>query len=184
MSVTIMKPTKTAVPGHPMLFLRDEIDRLFDTVFTGSPLSAFERWDFDMPRLSSIAPVFRATWPKADMSETDKAYIITTELPGMDENDIEVSFSDHILTISGEKSREIKEGDDDTNFHLMERSYGTVRRTFRVPDGIDEKKISAEFEHGVLTLTLPKGKVASPKTIPVKGKAAKKPKARKTKKAS
>src|SRR5262249_14714840 len=92
--------------------------------------------------------------PAVDIVEKEKAYEITAELPGMDESNIDVKFSDGTLTIKGEKRGEREEKKKD--FYLSERRYGSFQRSFGVPDGVDADKIEASFKNGVLTVTLPK----------------------------
>ena len=97
------------------------------------------------------------TWGKApavDIAEEETAYEITAELPGMDESNIDLKFSDGTLTIKGEKKDEREEKQKD--YHLSERRYGSFQRSFGVPDGVDADKIEAHFKNGVLTVTLPK----------------------------
>src|SRR5262249_59273404 len=93
---------------------------------------------------------------------------ITAELPGMDEKDIDVKFSDGTLTIKGEKQGEREEKKKD--FYLSERRYGSFQRSFAVPAGVDADRIAANFKNGVLTVTLPKTPRAqtSEKRIPVR----------------
>jgi HSP20 family protein len=106
-----------------------------------------------------VEPFWRGevTWGKApavDIAEHETAYEITAELPGMDESNIDVKFSDGTLTIKGEKKDEREEKQKD--YHLSERRYGSFQRSFGVPDGVDADKIEAHFKNGVLTVTLPK----------------------------
>ena len=89
-----------------------------------------------------------------DIAEHETAYEITAELPGMDESNIDVKFSDGTLTIKGEKKDEREEKQKD--YHLSERRYGSFQRSFGVPDGVDADNIEAHFKNGVLTVTLPK----------------------------
>ena len=89
-----------------------------------------------------------------DIVDTEKAYEITAELPGMDESNIDVKFSDDTLTIKGEKRDEREEKKKD--YYLSERRYGSFQRSFGVLDGVDTDKIEANFKNGVLTVTLPK----------------------------
>jgi HSP20 family protein len=105
---------------------------------------------------------------KVDISETDSAYEISAELPGIDEKDIDLDLSEGMLTLRAEKREEREE--EKKNYHLTERSFGSVRRSFRVPDGVDVGKIKAEFSKGVLNVRLPKSKEAKSKQrrIPVK----------------
>ena len=92
--------------------------------------------------------------PTVDISETDKAYEITAELPGMDEKNVEVKLANGLLTIKGEKQDEKEEKKKD--YHMRERSYGSFERSFQVPDGVNADKIEANFKKGVLTVILPK----------------------------
>jgi HSP20 family protein len=108
-------------------------------------------------RLFDVQPLWRGEIGKApavDIVDTDKAYEITAELPGMDESNIDVKFSDGTLTIKGEK-RDDKE-EKKRGYYLSERRYGAFQRLFGVPDGVDADKIEANFKNGVLTVTLPK----------------------------
>ena len=84
--------------------------------------------------------------PAVDIAETDKAYEITAELPGMDEKNIEVKFADGVLTIRGEKKDEKEEKKKD--YYLSERSYGSFQRSFQVPDGVDTDKIEVDLQVG------------------------------------
>jgi HSP20 family protein len=140
-------------PWRPFESLRHEIDRLFEDFDGGMWRSRFGRPTFDLqpfwPRESTWAAV-----PAVDIAETDKAYEITAELPGMDEKNIEVKFADGVLTIRGEKKDEKEEKKKD--YYLSERSYGSFQRSFQVPDGVDTDKIEATFKKGVLSVALPK----------------------------
>jgi HSP20 family protein len=103
------------------------------------------------------AAVRRITWgkvPAVDIADTEKAYEISAELPGLDEKNVELKFSDGMLTIKGEKKEEKEEKKKD--YDLSERRYGSFQRSFTVPDGVDADKIDATFKDGVLTVTLPK----------------------------
>jgi len=137
---------------HPFESLRREVDRLFDDFHFGlrNPIG---RPLFEMQPFWSRESV-SSTVPAVDVAETDKAYEITAELPGIDEKNIEVKFADGILTIKGEKKEEKEEKKKD--YYLSERSYGSFQRSFQVPAGTDADKIEAKFNKGVLTLTLPK----------------------------
>jgi HSP20 family protein len=137
---------------RPFESLRREVDRLFEDFQLGSWRSPFGRSLFD------VQPFWRGEvgWGKApavDIVEKEKVYEITAELPGMDESNIDVKFSDGTLTIKGEKRDEKEEK---KNYCLSERRYGSFQRSFGVPDGVDADKIEANFKNGVLTVTLPK----------------------------
>jgi HSP20 family protein len=90
-----------------------------------------------------------------DIQETDKAFVIETELPGYDKADIHVTVKDGVLTISAEHKTEKEEKNDKNGYIRRERSWGSCQRSFDV-DGIDTSAIGAEYVNGVLKLTLPK----------------------------
>lgn len=104
--------------------------------------------------------------PEANMMETEKAVEVTVELPGMKPEEVKVEFKDGALWVTGEK-REEKEEKGKT-FHRIERRTGQFRRVFAMPTGIEEGKIGAKFDGGVLTITLPKAEQAVPKKIEIK----------------
>jgi HSP20 family protein len=93
--------------------------------------------------------------PAVEIAETPEEFMCTTELPGMKQADIDLSFDDGVLMIKGEK-RDEREKKDGKQYHLWERSYGTFARTFTFPTRIDAEKITANFSDGVLTVHLPK----------------------------
>lgn len=130
---------------HPLLDLRHEIDDLFDGFLRGFPTGGLPR---------AFGRNWRSLTPEVDVSETDTALKITAELPGMDEGDVEVTLSDDVLTIKGEKREESEEKDKD--FHITERRYGSFQRSFRLPEGIAADKIEAGFDKGVLIVSVPK----------------------------
>lgn len=104
-----------------------------------------------------------------DITEDASNYLVKMELPGVDLADIEVSFQDGTLTIRGEKKEESET--KDKNFHRVERRYGQFSRSATLPAGIATDQISAEFDKGVLTVTLPKREEVKPRTINIKPKA-------------
>ena len=137
---------------RPFESLREEIDRLFDDFGRGF-------WRPFGRSLLAEEPLFRRelafpSTPAVDVVESEKAYEITAELPGMDEKNIEVKVADGTLTIKGEKQEEKEEKKKD--YYLRERSFGSFERSFAIPEGVDADKIEASFKKGVLTLTLPK----------------------------
>lgn len=107
-----------------------------------------------------------ADWtPSADISETDTAYLIKAEIPGVKKEDVKVTLQDGMLTIQGERKMEKEE--KDKKFHRIERSYGSFMRSFRVPDDADESAVKAEFKDGMLNVTLTKSAKAKSKAINV-----------------
>ena len=148
--------------GFPSLFnLRDQFDRVFDSMMRGWPAA----WR-DASRLDVAGFDFA---PRVDTAETDTAYELTAELPGVDEKDIKIALEDNVLSISGEKKAEREEKKKD--YVMSERSYGSFKRVFTLPDNVDAEKIAAKFEKGVLKLTLPKTTPSPSKQreIPIKG---------------
>jgi HSP20 family protein len=148
----IEKPSSTLQAWQPFEGLRNEIDRLFDDFGRGF-------WRPSHRSFFPAAPIFQRqlTWPTmpaVDVVETEKAYEITAELPGMDEKNIEVKVADGVLTIKGEKHEEKEQKEKD--YYLQERSFGSFERSFEVPNTVETDKIEASFKKGVLTLTLPK----------------------------
>ena len=92
--------------------------------------------------------------PAIDVTENDDTITMTAELPGLLEEDVDLSVRDGVLTLKGEKKHERDEEKD--NVHVTERSYGSFQRAMPVPDRVDADKISAKFDKGVLVVTMPK----------------------------
>jgi len=104
--------------------------------------------------------------PALDIIEHDDSVIVKVELPGMKADDIELSLDRNVLTISGEKKEETEETRD--NYYHVERSYGKFQRAVSLPGEVDQNKIQAKCENGVLTVSLPKSEAAKPRKIEVK----------------
>jgi HSP20 family protein len=100
-------------------------------------------------------PVMRTDWrPAIDVKETETGLVVTAELPGMSEQDVELAVEDDLLTIRGEKKSETTR--DEKGWHVQERSYGAFVRTLQLPFSPKAEDITAEFSKGVLTVTVPK----------------------------
>src|SRR5215472_16475312 len=136
-------PTQTNVPDVWNSF-RGEMDRLFDRF--GFPSL---RRVFDIEPSWRPASSFSFSAPAIDMSEDDKAYRISAELPGIDAKDIDVSVTGDMLVLRGEKRQEKEE--KDKNYHFSERAYGSFQRAFELPGSVDRNRIAADFSKGVLT---------------------------------
>ena len=134
---------------HPLFGLRDEIDTLFDRFFSGSLLGPFAGLEAQPLRQS-----FGGVLPKVDVSESDSEIQIVAELPGLKQDEVELSLEEGVLTLRGETRASREERDK--QYHLSERSYGRFERSFRLPETIDRERISANFDNGLLTVTLPK----------------------------
>ena len=105
--------------------------------------------------------------PNVDVSESDDAITVKAEMPGMKKEDIDITVSDGLLTLSGEKKDEQEEKKE--NYHVRESRYGAFRRTVRLPADVDADKIDAGYRDGVLTISVPKSERARSKKIEVKG---------------
>ena len=132
--------------GDPFMTLHREMNRLFDDVFRG----------FDMAPLGGMSRMM--SWPQVEVSETDKDLRISVELPGLEDKDVEVLIGDGVLTIRGEKKSEI----DDTERAFSERYYGRFERRIPLAWDVEEDKIDAAFNNGVLTVTMLKSAESKP----------------------
>ena len=141
---------------QPVLTFQQEMNRLFDDFFGRSALEPFGAFGQDWDTFS----------PRVDVSETDSEIVVSAELPGLDDEDIEVNLARGLLTISGEKKQEKeKKG---RNYYRVERSYGSFQRSVALPAEVDTSKVDAVFKKGVLTVTLPKKGGKTHKRISVK----------------
>lgn len=151
---TVQKQPETE---HPITNLRQEIDNLFENFMTGFPV--FPRWS--TPFMNFPEPRF-ALSPDVDFSETDEGYEITAEIPGLDAKDLDITLTNDVLTLKGEKKHEREE--KNKGYYLNERSYGAFQRTFRLPDDVDGEHIATHYDKGVLRINLPRSPEARAKT--------------------
>jgi len=136
-------------PFREMLSLRSAMDRLFDNAFVGA------RGDWE--------PV---NWELAlDVSETDDEYLVKASIPGINPDDLEITYSNKVLTIKGEIKQEQEV--DEARYHLRERRFGSFARSISLPTMVDNEHIQASYENGVLILHLPKTEEAKPRRIPI-----------------
>ena len=148
MAKDIEKQSRQVAPRYsdPLGTLRSEMDRLFDTFMGGLPTFP-----------SMFGPSGGrglALAPSLDVKETEQEIVVEAELPGLEEKDISLTMQNGVLTIQGEKRLEYDE--EKENYHVMERRYGSFQRSLRLPDMVDEGKVEARFDNGVLKVTLPK----------------------------
>lgn len=149
--------------------LRREFDDMFDRFgmrggFPGFPML------FDREPVWRLGSSLKMPTPAVDVSEDDKAYKITAELPGLNVDDVTVSISGDMLTLRGEKRQEHEE--KQANRHVSERAYGSFERSFSLPSNVDQAAVSAAFTNGVLTLSLPKSAAAQSQVRKIEVKAA------------
>ncbi len=137
---------------HPLSRLHHDLDTLFAQMFQGFPPL-------------SLGNGKREGWggllmPQVDIGESQKDYTITVEVPGVQENDIDLTVNEGTLTIRGEKRDEHEKKDQ--HYHRIERSYGSFQRMLSLPTDVDENTIQAKFKDGVLTITIQKDPQAKP----------------------
>lgn len=140
-------------PFREMVSVRNQMDQLVDEFFR-SP-AEWQRDEFNGYMRLAL-----------DVSENDDDYVVRASLPGMNPDDLDISFSDNTLTIKGETKAE--HTDENEKWHLRERRFGSFMRSISVPSAINADEIDANFENGILTLTLPKAEEVKPRRISVK----------------
>ena len=158
MTMERWRPTRGLTPWNPFRELED-MERRFGEIFGRSILPSTWR------RL----PAEQMAWaPNIDVFEKDDKFVIKAEIPGMKEDDIHVSVEGDILTIRGEKKTETEVKEED--YYHCERSYGSFLRSVALPSTVDASKIDADYEDGVLEVTLSKKSEVKPKKVAVKKK--------------
>jgi len=151
----------------------EETTMLYPTLWTRQTPNVWDeifniRNDFDRLLGRSEQQVTSGWVPVVDVRETKNEVVLQAELPGINPDEVEVSVENGVLSITGEKQAEVREGEEGGDFHLVERRYGRFERRFTLPRSVDAEKVSAEFRHGLLTVTLPKAEAAKPRRIAVK----------------
>ncbi len=139
-------------PAHEMMTLREAMDRLFDDAFT-RPLSlASNTWSV----------------PAVDMFQTDNEVIVKAGLPGIKAEEVQINVTGEVLTIKGEVKQ--KEEAKEKAYHIREQRWGAFERALVLPTEVVADKAKADFENGILTITLPKAEEVKPKSITIKTK--------------
>ena len=128
--------------------LRNELDRLFDLSWSGRDSGLFSGWS-----------------PSLDVFDDKDQFVVTAELPGMKKEEIDLTFQDGVLSISGER-KQTKENKEGETFR-SERYFGKFQRSVTLPAAVDSSKINASYKDGILTVTLAKSEEAKPKQIAV-----------------
>jgi HSP20 family protein len=142
---------RTTLATAPVFSLRREIDRLFEDTFGGNGTQGGASWT-----------------PPVNVREDDKDLTFQVELPGVKPEQVDITVDNGVLTIRGERQETRTEGEDKARYHLVERSYGAFSRSFQLPKGLDETKIDAQFDEGVLTVHIPKSALPQPKRVQIK----------------
>jgi len=138
-------------PAREMMTLREAMDHLFDDAFT-RPLTLRDGWSA----------------PAIDMYQTDDEIVVKASLPGVKADEVQINITGEILTIKGE-TRQVEEKKEKA-WHMREQRWGTFERAVALPTEVVSDKAKAEFENGILTITLPKAEEVKPKVISIKAK--------------
>ena len=147
-------------PFRDLRTLQEEVNRLFSTNLT---------------RTFGDEGIGRGAWsPSVDIYENKDQIVLEAELPGMKQEDFDLSIENNVITLRGE--RKFEKVDDADNYHRVERSYGSFTRSFTLPQTVSGEGARAEYSHGVLRVTLPKREEAKSRRIEISGASASQPK--------
>ena len=138
-------------PAREMMTLREAMDRLFDDAFT-RPLSLRDAWSV----------------PAIDMYQTDDEIVVKASLPGIKAEEVQINVTGEVLTLKGEVKHEEEKAEK--AWHIREQRYGSFERSVALPTDVVADKAKAEFENGILTITLPKAEEVKPKIINIKAR--------------
>ena len=138
-------------PAREMMTLREAMDRLFDDAFT-RPLSLRDGWSA----------------PAIDMYQTDDEIVVKASLPGFKANEVQINITGEVLTLKGEMKHEDEK--KEKSWHMREQRWGSFERSVALPTNVVADRANADFENGILTITLPKAEEAKPRTISVNAK--------------
>ncbi len=138
-------------PFRDLITLREKMNRLFEDAVTSR--------GEDKDLISS------AWTPAVDIYENENELVLTAEVPGLEEKDVEIRIEDNTLSIKGE--RKFEKETKEENYHRIERSYGAFFRSFTLPNSIDQDKIQAEHENGILKITMPKRTELKPRKVKI-----------------
>ena len=138
-------------PARDMMTLREAMDRLFDDAFT-RPLSLRDGW----------------TVPAIDMYQTDDEVVVKAALPGIKADEVQINITGEVLTLKGETKNEKEK--EEKAWHIREQRWGSFERSVVLPTDVVADKARADFEDGILTITLPKAEEVKPKVINIKAK--------------
>jgi HSP20 family protein len=142
-------------PFRELTTLQDRVNRLFQDAWTGP--SALHRGEESLTSGSFVPPV--------DVYEDEHNVVLKMEVPGIDQKDIDIRLENNVLTVRGERKFEKEEKEE--NFQRVERRYGSFTRAFTLPSTVDTESVNADYENGVLKITLAKRAEAKPKQIKV-----------------
>jgi HSP20 family protein len=136
---------------------RNRLDRMFNQMLQ-------DVWGAQVPTTEGVTS--RAWLPPVDIREREDALVFSAELPGLTKEDIDITLENNVLTIAGERKFEKETKGEE--FHRLERSYGHFTRSFTLPSSVRTDKVDANFDNGVLHISLPKQENAKPKKISIR----------------
>jgi HSP20 family protein len=138
-------------PLRELTSLQNEMNRLFSTAF-------------DAPS-NGNGSTLRRWMPAMDLVETDDHFVLTADLPGMTEADVNIEVDDRVLTVSGERKANHEASQD--GYHRVERAFGSFSRSLTLPKGVNAEAVEANFENGVLEIRIPKPEQPKPRKITI-----------------
>jgi HSP20 family protein len=141
-------------PAREVASLQQEMNRLFSSFF-----------DTPAPGAGN-GETLRRWVPAMDLVETDDAFVLKADLPGLDENDVKLEVEDNVLTVAGERKAEHEEKRE--GYYRVERAYGAFRRSLTLPEGVDPEAVTAGFSKGVLSVRIPKPEDRKPRRVSIK----------------
>jgi HSP20 family protein len=138
-------------PVRELGTIQNEMNRLFNSFF-------------DTPTPAN-GTTYRRWVPAMDLVETENAFVLKADLPGLSESDVNIELEDNVLTVSGERKSEHE--DRKAGYYRVERSYGSFRRSLTLPEGVDPEAVKATFDKGVLEVTVPKPEQQQPRKVQI-----------------
>src|SRR3954447_9998058 len=143
-------------PLRELTTLQNEMNRLFSSAF-------------DAPTGGNGGATMRRWMPAMDLVETDEYFVLTADLPGLTESDVNIEVDDRVLTVSGDRKAKHESSKD--GYHRVERAFGTFSRSLTLPKGVNAEAVEAAFENGVLEIRIPKPEQPKPRKISISPKA-------------
>jgi len=138
-------------PFRDLMTLRERMNRLFEDAFAAR---------------GEEKELVSGTWtPSVDIYETENELVLSAEIPGLAEKDVEIKIEDNTLTLQGE--RKFEKETKEENYHRIERAYGSFYRSFTLPNYIDQDKIKAEHENGILKIIMPRKSELKPRKVKI-----------------
>src|SRR5579872_4185999 len=140
-------------PVRELNTIQNEMNRLFNTFF-------------EAPGGQATGPATARRWiPAMDLVETEDDFVLRADLPGVNEDDVNIELEDNVLTISGQRKAEHEERKE--GYYRVERASGTFSRSLTLPEGVDPEKVSAKFDRGVLEVRIPKPEQRKPRKVTI-----------------